>query len=192
LGHSVRAVPALPHSNEYQMAQFTDLTTYTYGAADSAEASAQNIGWLASGVAFPKASPDPQFVARLWRFCTISVGQTRGLHRCELCQSRDSNVPRRNDEQLLLGSAEIRVAGIQGRLFAAPNLIYHYVVSHSYSPPAEFVQAVLTGPCPPEDGYFDLLSKLGLAWSETLTPEMGGRPFRFVKTSEGVIKVEDE
>lgn len=174
------------------MTQFMDLTTYTYGAADNPEVSAQNIGWLAAGVKFPTASPDPQFIERLWRFCKISVGQTRGLHECELCRSRDANVARRNEEELLLGSAEIRVAGIQGRLFAAPNLIYHYVVSHNYSPPAEFVHAVLTGSCPPEDGYFDLLSKLGLTWNDTLVPEKGSKPFRFVKTSEGVVKVEDE
>lgn len=174
------------------MTQFMDLTTYTYGAADSPKTSAQNIGWLALGMSFPTASPDARFVDRLWRFCKISVGQTRGLHECDLCHSRESGVARHNAEELLLGSAEIRVGGIQERLYAAPNLIFHYVVSHNYSPPAEFVHAVLMGPCPPEDGYFDLLSKLGLIWSDTLVPEKGSKPFRFVKTSEGVIKVEDE
>jgi hypothetical protein len=174
------------------MTHFTDLTTYSYGTADSPGASAQNIGWLANGVDFPTASPDPQFVERLWRFCKVSVGQTRGLQECELCRSRDANVARRNEEELLLGSAEIRVAAVEGQLYAAPNLIYHYVVSHNYSPPAEFVRAVLTGPCPPEDSYFELLSKLGFAWSDTLVPERGSKSFRFVKTSEGVLKLAEE
>src|SRR5690349_2636862 len=115
------------------MMQFNDLTTYSYGTAESPEASAQNIGWLASGVDFSTASPDSQFVDRLWRFCKISVGQTRGLHQCELCLSPEANIARRNGEELLLGSAEIRVAAVPGQLYAAPNLIYHYVVSHNYS-----------------------------------------------------------
>ena len=173
------------------MTHFEDLTTYSYGAAEAPEASAQNIGWLASGVDFPTAPPDPQFVERLWRFCKISIGQTRGLHECELCRSRESNVARRNGEELLLGSAEIRVVAIQGQLFAAPNLIYHYVVSHNYCPPAEFERAVLAGSCPPDDSYFDLLSKLGLTWMDILVPEKGSKSFRFVRTSEGVVKVDE-
>lgn len=92
---------------------------------------------------------------------------------------------------MLLGLAEIRVAAVQGQLYAAPNLIYHYVVIHNYSPPVEFVRAVLAGPCPPEDRYFELLSKLGLTWTDTLVPEKGSKPFRFVKTSEGIVKVSE-
>ena len=173
------------------MTHFIDLTPYSYGAADSSEAGARNVGWLAAGVDFPTSSPDPQFVDRLWRFCKVSIGQTRGLHECEVCCSREANVARRNGEELLLGSAEIRVFSGDAELYAAPNLIYHYVVSHNYSPPPEFVRAVLVGPCPPDDAYYELLSKLGLTWSNTLVPERSGKSFRFVKTSEGVIKVEE-
>ncbi len=174
------------------MTRFNDLTSYSYGTAESTEVTAQNIGWLAPGIAFPTASPDPQFVERLWHYCKISVGQTRGLHRYEFCHSRDSNIARRNGEELLLGSAEIRVLASTGQLYAAPNLIYHYVVSHNYLPPAEFVRAVLNAACPPEDDYFVLLKKLGLTWNNTLIPEKGSKPFRFVNTPEGIIRVEDE
>jgi hypothetical protein len=173
------------------MTHFADLTPYSYGAATSPDVDASNIGWLASGIDFTATAPDPQFVDRLWRFCKIAVGQTRGLHECELCHSREANVPRRNGEELLLGSAEIRVVGDHGQLYAAPNLIYHYVVSHNYSPPPQFVRAVLDGPCPPDDLYFELLSKLGLTWSNTPVPEPAGKSFRFVKTSQGVVKVEE-
>jgi len=174
------------------MTHFEDLTPYSYGAIDGPEASARNVGWLAAGAAFPKmSSPDPQFVDRLWRFCKVSVGQARGLHECELCCSHEANVVQRNGEELLLGSAEIRVISSEGQLYAAPNLIFHYVVSHNYSPPLEFVRAVLFGACPPDDGYYDLLSKLGLCWSDTLVPDRSRKSFRFVKTSEGVIKNEE-
>lgn len=174
------------------MTHFIDLTPYGYGAADGSETGACNIGWLAAGVAFPTiTSPDPQFVDRLWRFCRVSVGQTRGLHGCEMCCSREANVARRNGEELLLGSAEIRVVSCDGKLYAAPNLIYHYVVGHNYSPPPEFVRAVVAGPCPPEDAYYELLLKLGITWSNTLVPEQNGTSFRFVKTSKGVVKVDE-
>jgi hypothetical protein len=44
---------------------------------------------------------------------------------------------------LSLGSAEIRVPGSGGRIYAAPDLIYHYVEAHGYRPPDEFVEAVM-------------------------------------------------
>ena len=173
------------------MTYFRDLTPYSYGAAGCAESGARNVGWLTADVDFPTLSLDSQFVDRLWRFCKVSVGQTRGFHKCELCSSREAHVARRDGEELLLGSAEIRVVSSQGRLFAAPNLIYHYVASHNYSPPPEFVLAVLQGLCPPEDGYYEMLSTFGLNWSKTRIPEQVGKPFRFVKTPEGIVKVEE-
>jgi len=41
-----------------------------------------------------------------------------------------------------LGSAEIRVQGIDGAVYAAPNLIYHYMANHNYLPPEEFLGAI--------------------------------------------------
>jgi hypothetical protein len=49
----------------------------------------------------------------------------------------------------------------------------------------------LEGPCPPEEGYYDLLTKMRVDWSNTLVPERGSKSFRFVKTPEGVVKVEE-
>jgi len=49
---------------------------------------------------------------------------------------------------LKLGSAEIRVVGQDGTVYAAPDLIYHYVVVHDYRPPEEFIQAVMETPLP--------------------------------------------
>jgi hypothetical protein len=173
------------------MTHFIDLTPYSYRAAGGSEAGALNVGWLSAGVEFPTTSPDLQFVNRLWRFCKVSIGQTRGLHECEICRSREANVVRLNEEELLLGSAEIRVISDQGQLYAAPNLIFHYVVSHNYSPPLEFVRAVLVGPCPPENSYYERLSKAGINWSNALVPDRSVKSFRFVKTTEGIVKVEE-
>ena len=45
--------------------------------------------------------------------------------------------------ETFLGSAEIRVQGKEGKVYAAPTLIYHYVAAHDYDPPQEFVEALL-------------------------------------------------
>lgn len=61
--------------------------------------------------------------------------QTRGFHTCEFCGGREKAV----------GNAEIRVPG-EGRMYAAPSLVHHYVVAHGYKPPEEFIAAVMAFP----------------------------------------------
>jgi hypothetical protein len=73
-----------------------------------------------------------------------------------------STIARRGDEELTIGSAEMRVFGEHGAIYAAPTLIYHYVLEHQYKPPDEFVRALLTGPRPPSDEYRALLQRLDL------------------------------
>ena len=58
---------------------------------------------------------------------------------------------------LPLGNAEIIVFGQRGKIYVAPNMIYHYVTAHHYKPPDEFVQALRDGPCPPEHEYIERL-----------------------------------
>jgi hypothetical protein len=41
-----------------------------------------------------------------------------------------------------LGNGEIIVKGEDGRRYAAPTLILHYIEAHHYLPPEEFIQAV--------------------------------------------------
>ena len=74
----------------------------------------------------------------------------RGFHLCELCHGSppDAALHWRGGEKILLGSAEIRVFGLNGVVYAAPNMIYHYVLTHRYCPPLEFIRAVLEGPLP--------------------------------------------
>jgi hypothetical protein len=43
---------------------------------------------------------------------------------------------------MVLGSAEIRVKGAGGKVYAAPNLIYHYMKDCGYLPPQEFLGAL--------------------------------------------------
>jgi hypothetical protein len=69
--------------------------------------------------------------------------------------------------RLYPGSAEIRVFGKRGKIYAAPTLLFHYVTVHHYKPPDEFLMALKEGPCPPEPEYFARLEALGLKWSKT-------------------------
>ena len=49
----------------------------------------------------------------------------------------------RHGRETRLGSAEMTVKGKDGKIYAAPNLIYHYMAAHDYDPPKEFVEALL-------------------------------------------------
>jgi hypothetical protein len=171
------------------MSYFKDLSDYSYRLEVGMDAHAQNIGWLTQEFEFEVAAATPCFIDRLWHFCTISINQTRGLHICKICQLDQANSITRNDQSLLLGSAEIRVFSPDGQTYAAPNLIYHFVTAHNYSPPSEFVQAVLFGPCPPHNAYFEELANRGYIWNATLIPDDSTSSFRFVKTLRGIEKV---
>jgi len=73
------------------------------------------------------------------------------------------------EDKLFLGMAEIRVFAKSGKIYAAPNLIYHYVKDHSYAPPDPFVEAVLTTSRPPDPQYFEQLesAELNDLWWDT-------------------------
>jgi hypothetical protein len=155
------------------MAYFDDLSVYRY-IPECFRPETLNVGWLAIGHDFEKRSATDAFLGGLWRYCAVSVAQTRGIHLCDFCQDSESFVAERGGARLLLGSAECRVFS-RGRIYAAPTLIYHYVAEHQYRPPDEFIEAVLEAPSPSRD-YFERLESLGLEWRWTSEPS--GRPFR--------------
>ena len=68
----------------------------------------------------------------------------------------------RSGEKIELGYAQIVVFAPGGRIYIAPNMIYHYVTVHHYKPPDEFIQALRDGPCPPEPEYIERLKTSGL------------------------------
>jgi hypothetical protein len=133
------------------MAWFADLTPYTYSDVDRG---ALNVGWLDPDHEFLTGPPNPVFAGRLMQLCVKHrMNVTRGWQNCGFCpwdgleKARAAGLyPIRIDfegEDYALGDAEIRVVHSDGRIFAAPNLIAHYVLEHRYAPPAEFVAAVL-------------------------------------------------
>jgi hypothetical protein len=158
------------------MTHYPDLSDYDYFRVFYRPGT-KSVGWLGVGHNFETNEPTEELLRRLWSFCKVSVVQTIGMHDCEFCPTDTSNFVERNGEHLWLGSAEIRVFSETDRLYAAPNLIYHYVSVHRYKPPDEFVQALMAGPAPPSQQYFDRLANLNLEWCNTASPDT--QPVRF-------------
>jgi hypothetical protein len=170
------------------MTHFADLSDYQYLQRETGESATRNIGWLDAEHPFATREPEPTFLERLWQFCGVWVASTRGLHSCELCDE-DSNYTEYAGEKTLLGSAEIRVFSTTGGVFAAPNLIFHYVRQHSYLPPDEFVSAVMDGPRPPNPEFFADLGRLGLEWCHKRAAESRPEWFKVVMTEDGLKRV---
>ncbi|MFD0202942.1 MULTISPECIES: DUF7919 family protein [Saccharothrix] len=125
------------------MTTYEDLTPYAY--SPEVTGPVVNVGWLGPESRFEVGEPEPGFaeaLSALVRFHRVRV--TRGWHPCRLCgpgAAYPVSEPD-GDEEVTLGSAEIDVPGT-GVVYAAPNLVHHYVVRHHYRPPAVFVRAVL-------------------------------------------------
>ena len=113
------------------MAFFKDMTPYTYHHPEEEQANTLNVGWLESGCPFPIGATSESFHQALAMICRNRMNRMRGFQSCGFCKSESHR-----------SSAEIRVA-IRDRVFAAPELIHHYVVAHNYLPPDEFIEAVL-------------------------------------------------
>ncbi|XAM01139.1 DUF501 domain-containing protein [Phycisphaeraceae bacterium D3-23] len=117
---------------------FEDLTPFrpsrrrTYGWIDGP----YPIGWLEVPCRFQQGDTTQEFRDRLRELCTHPVNVMRGMHHCQWCeQDGAQDVPG--------GNGEICVKGPTGRWYCAPTLVSHYVSSHGYRPPDEFMEAVL-------------------------------------------------
>lgn len=145
------------------MTYYADLTPYSYFHLELEQENTFNVGWLSGIHEFPTGTVEEIFTERLWQFCGFPVQQTRGFHNCGFCGYlfRQLRVTHEGLE-LELGSAEIRVFGEDGKIYAAPDLIYHYVISHEYRPPDEFIAAVLNTPLADSYDYKQFLRRIGL------------------------------
>ncbi len=142
------------------MSYYEDLTVYAYKKKYINE-NTYNIGWLDINEQYTKGKVPKIFIDKLWRYCLIKLVEMRGFHTCNLCQNI-YKVPltiKIENISLKLGTSEIRVFG-KNKIYAAPNLIYHYITEHSYQPPEEFISAVINGPSPESDIYKELIKPI--------------------------------
>jgi hypothetical protein len=132
---------------------FVDLTPYTYGPEEG-DPPALNVGWLDIATPFERGPVPAGFIQRLKRLVSRQHhSQMRGFQVCQFCNDleaglRDGGGFNRKlyDECHADGrfsSAEIRVRGVDGRCYASPRMIAHYVEAHCYKPPDEFIEAVM-------------------------------------------------
>jgi hypothetical protein len=165
------------------MSYFEDLSAYRYLGA-FARPGTRNVGWLGLQGNFEKLAPSKEDLGILWKFCEISVAQTRGIHPCLFCK-QDCVVCNRDQLSLILGSSEIRVFAPDGFIYAAPTLIYHYVEAHHYRPPDEFMRALRNGPHPPSANYFAKLKEFNFEWNKTSNAGgVAGASFRLNRLPE--------
>lgn len=130
------------------MTFFEDGSAYRY-LPEAVGTGAINIGWLDAQHVFTTGEVSTAFVDKLLRLCRSPLFRTRGFHRCNLCETASartvaSGMTIATDAgEFVVGGAEIRVVAENGRCFAAPDMVIHYVLAHEYRPPAPFVAAVL-------------------------------------------------
>jgi hypothetical protein len=105
------------------------------------------VGWLHPDHPYTKGEVPAEFLARLKELAVRSSASAEALcfvafggpHTCELCGRAQ-------------GSGNFGVPS-GDLLFVAPEMVVHYIEQHGYSPPAEFVAAVLRSPLPGTEEY---------------------------------------
>ncbi len=134
------------------MSYFNDLSPYTYWGSFKEDQGAVNVGWLEGQCEYPTGPVPDGFVERLGWLDHLCVRATRGYQGCRLDPSAPScrEYPVSWGDHPGLGSAEIRVEAEDGMVYAAPNLIIHYVAVHGYRPPEPFIEAVMALDRPPD------------------------------------------
>lgn len=120
------------------MTFFADLTPHTYVRTKQ---SALNVGWLDASTPFPIGDTPAPFRIRLKQLCQQPIYLHRGFHECHFC----SGIAPTRAPAETRGNGQIRVQDASGTCYAAPALVWHYVEAHRYNPPAQFIEAVLTG-----------------------------------------------
>ena len=124
------------------------------------------VGWLESPVPFERGPTPPELVARL----TTLVEQAHrisfflGIMSCSLCRAEGlrSPGPVWSQENLFVPGSNV--------VYIAPGGIVHYVESHSYLPPREFVEAIGRCPDPETPEYWQALRKANADVQPPLRP----------------------
>lgn len=129
------------------MTYYKDLSNYTYHS-DGIGENVLNIGWLEKGREFnleKNSATSLKLVNQLWKTWENRCVRTRGFHECEFCDGQASPLKLRapNGNICSIGSAEFRVLGRDGVVYAAPDMLLHYILEHNYQPPQDFVDSVL-------------------------------------------------
>ena len=133
--------------------QYPDLSPYVHEPRH-ARIPTVSVGWLDRGSDFATGNVHHHIPALLWQCCRRVVVVKRGRRNCPLCETRVA--AEFQGETLILGGGEIRVFAAE-IAYAAPDLIFHFVTAHHYSPPPAFIEALRQQPVAWSGEYASLL-----------------------------------
>jgi hypothetical protein len=114
------------------------------------------IGWLNASYPYPTGVVPQDFVRHIELFCSEPLICTFGAAFCSLCGNEEIVKVRLSSgkEFIIYGENEIRILSLgKDKIYAAPDLLLHYVKEHHYRPPQEFIDAVLAAPLPGNTEY---------------------------------------
>ena len=113
------------------------------------------VGWLDRSLDYRRGPTSDRVFARLVDLLEnpYMPVATAGVHRCNLCQFED-DAPTGHRNLLVPSGAFI---------YAAPELILHYINAHWYQPPVEFCEAVVACPAMRSQDYRKALAAAGIA-----------------------------
>jgi hypothetical protein len=128
-----------------------DLSPCMYVASSRADGEKfKAVGWLAWGHPYTlRRIQLPE--TRLGRLLGLLVDPWEpfhfmGSHDCEFCPEENvQNTVERDGLRVHFGANNLYVPA-NGCIYVAPSMIAHYVVIHSYEPPAAFWEAVMNCP----------------------------------------------
>lgn len=129
---------------ELALSYFPDLARESLVAAGD---HVRAVGWLEPDYPYTKGEVPAEFLARLRQFVAQSgyssnalyFGAYGGYYTCEFC-NRAHGV-----SNFGVPSGDL--------LYVAPEMIVHSIEVHGYSPPAEFITAVMRCPLPETEEY---------------------------------------
>jgi len=108
---------------------YEDLSPYRYIAVPTGLPGVFNIGWLSSQQPISRGDVTPAARLKLAHLSDPPVLPTYGTHICDFCWK-------------FRGNGEIWIPGDDGRVYASPLMLLHYIEQHNYLPPAVFLEAL--------------------------------------------------
>ncbi|WP_344617624.1 hypothetical protein [Dactylosporangium salmoneum] len=130
--------------------EYIDLSPYTYYTFPLGM---RNIGWLGRTHGLQSADAPPMTNADLERLRAASqrvASEMLGRHQCEWCPSHARYE----------GNGEYHYYAPDGEVYAAPEMILHYVTEHGYRPPEVFLESLRVSDEPAWDWRAERLATL--------------------------------
>jgi hypothetical protein len=143
----------LAHNNRQaarEMSYIPDLKAVSYSKLTGP---IRAVGWLESQFPFTRGPVEAEFSHRLMALIERPVWGllSLGMYWCSLCEADGKCGPDNRSSQAVL------LVPAPSCVYEAPIWIGHYVLGHSYQPPAEFCRAVMSCPEPGSDEFRDAL-----------------------------------